>query len=43
MAQISYGVMTFLNHPNESLDQEKYFKHEFGVGVGQEFEKMWKC
>ena len=22
------------NFPNESLDQEKHFKHAFGVGVG---------
>ena len=25
--------------PNESLNQEKRFKHVFGVGVGWEFEK----
>ena len=29
------------NTPNESLGQEKYFKHVFGVGVGWEMEKMW--
>ena len=29
------------NLPNESLGQEKHFKHVFGVGVGWEFEKMW--
>ena len=29
------------NLPNESLDQEKHFKHVFEVGVGWEFEKTW--
>ena len=29
------------NFSNESLGQEKDFKHVFGVGVGLEFEKIW--
>ena len=29
------------NFPNESLGQEKHFKHVFGVGVGWEFAKVW--
>ena len=28
------------NFSNESLDQEKHFKHVFEVGVGWEFEKL---
>ena len=28
------------NLPNESIDQEKHFKHVFGVGVGVEFERI---
>ena len=31
----------FNHFSDESLDQEKHFKHVFGVGVGWEFEKMW--
>ena len=29
------------NFSDESLDQDKPFKHVIGVGVGWEFEKMW--
>ena len=29
------------NFSNESLGQDKHFKHVFGVGVGWEFEKTW--
>ena len=32
----------FENFPNESLGQVKHIKHVFGVGVGWEFEKMWR-
>ena len=32
--------LKFGNFPDESLDQEKHFKHVFEVGVGWEFEKI---
>ena len=29
------------NFQNDSLGQEKHFKHVFGVGVGLEYERIW--